>query len=90
MYLSSIHGCVCHLHTDSCKNCVVFERHGHKVSMKLQLRVVFNDELACYAIASDGTDVYHVAFTANEHIADEKGLKLNGVIMLLVSIYSHQ
>jgi hypothetical protein len=44
----------CYLHPDGCMNTDVLERDDHGVGMLARLHMMVQNELACYAINTDG------------------------------------
>lgn len=58
---------------DMCGNSLVLEREANGIDMELWLRMKVTDELACYALQSDGSDGCHIAFVVKEYMVGEKG-----------------
>ena len=58
------------------------------VGMLVHLRMLVQDELACFAVNPDGSDGCRVAFAAREYAAGENGRRFDGALVHLVAVYS--
>ena len=58
------------------------------VGMLLRVRMIVDNELACFSLNPDGSDGCHVAFAAREYAAGENGQRLDGALVRLVAVYS--
>jgi len=87
-FLPDNNGRSCALHPFGCGNIVVLERADGGVGMLVRLRMLVQNELACYAINPDGSDGCHVAFAAREYAAGENGRRFDGALVRLTAVYS--
>jgi hypothetical protein len=65
----------------------MLEKGDDGVGTRLHLRMKVPDNLACYAIGSDGSDGCRVAFAVKEYVAGEKGMQLNGAIVQTIDVF---
>ena len=81
-------GCSCTLHPFGCGNIVVLDHAVGGVGMLVRLRMLVQNELACFAIIPDGSDGCRVAFAAREYAAGENGRSFDGALVHLIAVYS--
>jgi hypothetical protein len=55
--------------------------------MELGVRMMYPEELACYAMRSDGEDRCRVAFAEKENVVGKSGLHLNGAIVRIGEVF---
>ena len=87
-FLPDNNGRSCALHPFGCGNIVVLERADGGVGMLVRLRMLVQNELACFAINPDGSDGCRVAFAAREYAAGENGRRFDGALVCLTAVYS--
>ena len=56
--------------------------------MLVRLRMLMQNQLACFAINPDGSDGCRVAFAAREYAAGENGRSFDGALVRLIAVYS--
>ena len=72
-FLPDNNGRSCELHPFGCGNIVVLQRGDGGVGMLLRVRMIVDNELACFSLNPDGSDGCRVAFAAREYAAGENG-----------------
>ena len=87
-FLPDNNGRSCALHPFGCGNIVVLQRGDGGVGMLLHVRMIVNNELACFSLNPDGSDGCCVAFAAREYAAGENGQRFDGALVRLVAVYS--
>ena len=87
-FLSDNNGQSCALHPFGCGNILVLQRGNGGEGMLLRVRMIVENELACFALNLDGSDGCRVAFAAREYAAGKNGRRFDGVLVRLVAVYS--
>jgi hypothetical protein len=87
-FLPDNNGRSCDLHPFGCGNILVLQRVDDGVGMLLRVRMIVENELACFALNPDGSDGCRVAFAAREYAAGENGRRFDGALVRLVEVYS--
>ena len=87
-FLADNNGHSCELYPFGCGNSLVVNRDDGGVGLRLCLRSFMEHELACYTINPDGSDGCCVGFAAREYAAGENDLCLDGMIVLLVEVFT--
>jgi hypothetical protein len=85
-FIECSNGRTCESHPDGC-GIVVLERDDHGLGILLHWCMVRKDELAAYAMKSDGSNGCHIAFVEREYAASDNGSRLNGTAVHLVDIF---
>ena len=84
-FLPDNNGRSCALQPFGCSNILVLERADCGVGMLVRLRMLVQNELACFAINPDGSDGCRVAFAAREYAAGENGRRFDGALVRLTA-----
>jgi hypothetical protein len=80
----------CAVHPFGCGNILVLQRGNGGVGMLLRVRMIVENELACFALNPDGADGCRVTFAAREYASGENGRRFDGALVRLVAVYSSE
>ena len=56
--------------------------------MLLHVRMIVENELACFSLNPNGSDGSRVALAAREYTAGENGRRFDGALVHLIAVYS--
>jgi hypothetical protein len=87
-FLPDNNGRSCAVHPFGCGNILVLQHGNGGVGMLLLVRMIVENELACFALNPDGSDGCRVAFAAREYAAGENGRRFDGALVCLLEVYS--
>ena len=88
VFLPSDNGGSYELHPFGCGNSLVMNRDDGGVGLRLRLRSFVEHELACYTINNNSSDGCSVCFTAREYAVGDNDIRLDGVIVQIVEVFS--